>query len=214
MEPYAKAHQHRQHSFLLYTEPVYRLRNPEGYFGYADKETADQASSHIGELVKMGGTSNGIAFDPGTEVKHFSRRPCKIIPPVYYGDMDDQGPRLSLPPSPVRGAIRAFVEPVLLYSAEAWYPSLTQQQWTTRGYKVGQTTGRCPEDEQAGQPLDASNPAAVEDHADKCYALTIMADKPKSGFCPTAWETYGSDQPQSRRISSKTVVSHTSTSIR
>jgi hypothetical protein len=65
MEPYAKAHQHRQHSFLLSTEPVYRLRNPEGYFGYADTtailctghsltETADRASSHIGELVKMG----------------------------------------------------------------------------------------------------------------------------------------------------------------
>ncbi|KID83882.1 Endonuclease/exonuclease/phosphatase [Metarhizium guizhouense ARSEF 977] len=56
--------------FLLYTEPIYRLGNPEGRFGYADdtailctgksvEETSRTASEYLQELVNWG-AANGI----------------------------------------------------------------------------------------------------------------------------------------------------------
>ncbi|KAL9563922.1 hypothetical protein ACKAV7_011957 [Fusarium commune] len=72
--------------FLLYTEPIYRLSNPQGRFGYADntailcigdtvEEMAATASRSVEEMVHWG-AANGVSFDPKkTEVMHFSRTP-------------------------------------------------------------------------------------------------------------------------------------------
>ncbi|KJZ69944.1 hypothetical protein HIM_10667 [Hirsutella minnesotensis 3608] len=71
--------------FLLYTEPIYRLGNSKGRFGYADDtailcvgdsldETLAEASHHVRELLSWG-AANGISFDPDkTEVMHFLER--------------------------------------------------------------------------------------------------------------------------------------------
>ncbi|KAI8402067.1 hypothetical protein FOFC_17372 [Fusarium oxysporum] len=71
--------------FLLYTEPIYRLGNPQGRFGYADDtailsigdtvdETTAMASSSIAEMVRWG-AANGVSFDTKkTEVMHFFLR--------------------------------------------------------------------------------------------------------------------------------------------
>ncbi|OAQ63773.1 endonuclease/reverse transcriptase [Purpureocillium lilacinum] len=81
--------------FLLYTEPIYRLGDPKGRFGYADdtgilcvghslETTADRASRHVSELVTWG-AANGISFDPAkTEVMHFCRTKPKVSPPVFH----------------------------------------------------------------------------------------------------------------------------------
>ena len=81
--------------FLLYTEPIYRLGNPKGRFGYADdtgilcvgnslETTADRASRYISELVTWG-AANGISFDPAkTEVMHFCRTKPKVSPPILH----------------------------------------------------------------------------------------------------------------------------------
>ncbi|KJZ69641.1 hypothetical protein HIM_10980 [Hirsutella minnesotensis 3608] len=85
--------------FLLYTEPIYRLGNPEGRFGYADdtailcvgqslEQTSQKASEYLQELVNWG-AANGISFDPEkTEVMHFSPRRRETKPPVRHGDVE------------------------------------------------------------------------------------------------------------------------------
>ncbi|KID83767.1 reverse transcriptase [Metarhizium guizhouense ARSEF 977] len=87
--------------FLLYTEPIYRLGNPEGRFGYADdtailctgqslEETSQTASEYLQELVNWG-AANGISFDPEkTEVMHFSLRRRETELPVCHGDVEKQ----------------------------------------------------------------------------------------------------------------------------
>ncbi|RKK58754.1 hypothetical protein BFJ69_g17363, partial [Fusarium oxysporum] len=84
--------------FLLYTEPIYRLGNPQGRFGYADDtailsvgdtvdEIAATASSSIDEMVRWGAT-NGVSFDSKkTEVMHFSRSKLRTAPAVRHGDI-------------------------------------------------------------------------------------------------------------------------------
>ncbi|KAF6518244.1 hypothetical protein HZS61_002322 [Fusarium oxysporum f. sp. conglutinans] len=85
--------------FLLYTEPTYRLSNPQGRFGYADdtailsigdtvEETSIMASSSIDEMVRWG-AANGVSFDPKkTEVMHFSRSKFRTAPAVRHGDVE------------------------------------------------------------------------------------------------------------------------------
>ncbi|KID83219.1 reverse transcriptase [Metarhizium guizhouense ARSEF 977] len=159
--------------FLLYTEPIYRLGNPEGRFGYADdtailctgpslEETSRTASEYLQELVNWG-AANGISFDPKkTEVMHFSPRRRETEPPVRHGDVEKQpeaamrwlglwldrkltfkthvetwtakaqavshhlrslgNTRRGALPSAVQRAVRACVEPILLFGVEAWYP--------------------------------------------------------------------------------------------
>lgn len=167
--------------FLLYTEPIYRLGNAKGRFGYADdtailyvgdsvEATAAEAAKDIGELVTWG-AANGISFDPGkTEVMHFSRWPTRAATAVRHGDHEKR-PEVALRwlgvwldstlsfkthvekwaakaqavayhmkgltntkhgplPSAVRRAVRACVEPILLYGAEAWYPGATSPSWS------------------------------------------------------------------------------------
>ncbi|EMT73953.1 hypothetical protein FOC4_g10000224 [Fusarium odoratissimum] len=79
--------------FLLYTEPIYRLSNPQGRFGYADdtailcvgdtvEETAAAASRSVEEMVRWG-AANGVSFDPKkTEVMHFSRSKLETAPAI------------------------------------------------------------------------------------------------------------------------------------
>jgi ribonuclease HI len=166
--------------FLLYTDPIYRLGNPQGRFGYADDtailfvgdtvdETTAMASSSIDEMVRWGAT-NGVSFDSKkTEVMHFSRSKLRTAPAVRHGDIEKHpepalrwlgiwlDSRLSFRihvekwaakaqavayhlrgltntkrgplPAAVRSAVRACVEPVLLYGAEAWYPGTTRPRW-------------------------------------------------------------------------------------
>ncbi|KAL9563791.1 hypothetical protein ACKAV7_012033 [Fusarium commune] len=167
--------------FLLYTEPIYRLGNPQGRFGYADDtailsigdtvdETTAMASGAIDEMVRWGAT-NGVSFDSKkTEVMHFSRSKLRTAPAVRHGDIEKH-PKPALrwlgiwldsrllfrihvekwamkaqavayhlrgltntkhgpQPAAVRSAVRACVEPVLLYGAEAWYPGTTRPQWS------------------------------------------------------------------------------------
>ncbi|RYC80080.1 hypothetical protein BFJ63_vAg17035 [Fusarium oxysporum f. sp. narcissi] len=85
--------------FLLYTEPIYRLGNPQGRFGYADDtailsigdtvdETTAMASGAIDEMVRWGAT-NGVSFDSKkTEVMHFSRSKLRTAPAVRHGDIE------------------------------------------------------------------------------------------------------------------------------
>jgi ribonuclease HI len=167
--------------FLLYTEPIYRLGNPQGRFGYADDtailsiadtvdETTAMASGAIDEMVRWGAT-NGVSFDSKkTEVMHFSRSKLRTAPAVRHGDIEkhpepalrwlgiwlDSGLSFRIHvekwaakaqavayhlrgltnikhgrlPAAVRSAVRACVEPVLLYGAEAWYPGTTRPQWS------------------------------------------------------------------------------------
>ncbi|KFG82252.1 hypothetical protein MANI_110836 [Metarhizium anisopliae] len=166
--------------FLLYTEPIYRLGNPEGRFGYADdtailctgpslEETSRTALEYLQELVNWG-AANGISFDPGkTEVMHFSLRRRETELPVRHGDVEKQpeaamrwlglwldrkwtfkthverwttkaqavahhlrslgNTRRGALPSAVQRAVRACVEPILLYGVEAWYPGVTSPRW-------------------------------------------------------------------------------------
>ena len=167
--------------YLLYTEPIYRLGNPKGRFGYADdtailcvgttlEETARKASRHVHELMKWG-TENAITFDPKkTEVMHFSRKEPETVPPVFHDGVEkwpesavrwlgiwldstlafkthvekwtakaqkiahhlkamtstNRGPL----PGAVRRAVRACIEPQLLFGAEAWYPGMTRPNWS------------------------------------------------------------------------------------
>ena len=166
--------------FLLYTEPIYRLSNTEGRFGYADDtailcvgnslaETAAKASKQVEELIAWG-AANGITFDPKkTEVMHFSRSRIIDTPSISHGDIEKK-PEKSLRwlgiwldsklgfkahvgkwankahavachlrglantrhgplPSALRRAVKACVEPILLYGIEAWYPGLTRPNW-------------------------------------------------------------------------------------
>ncbi|RKL06834.1 hypothetical protein BFJ70_g16980 [Fusarium oxysporum] len=85
--------------FLLYTEPIYRLGNPQGRFGYADDtatlsvgdtvdETTAMASSSVDEMVRWG-AANGVSFDPKkTEVMHFSRSKLRTAPVVHHGGVE------------------------------------------------------------------------------------------------------------------------------
>ncbi|RKK30846.1 hypothetical protein BFJ66_g16119 [Fusarium oxysporum f. sp. cepae] len=85
--------------FLLYTEPIYRLSNPQGRFGYADdtailcvgdtvEETAAAASRSVEEMVRWG-AANGVSFDPKkTEVMHFSRSKLETAPAIRHGDVE------------------------------------------------------------------------------------------------------------------------------
>jgi ribonuclease HI len=85
--------------FLLYTEPIYRLGNPQGRFGYADDtailsvgdtvdETTAMASSSVDEMVRWG-AANGVSFDPKkTEVMHFSRSKLRTSPVVHHGGVE------------------------------------------------------------------------------------------------------------------------------
>ncbi|KAG6978046.1 putative RNA-directed DNA polymerase from transposon BS [Fusarium oxysporum f. sp. conglutinans] len=154
--------------FLLYTEPIYRLSNPQGRFGYADdtailcvgdtvEETAAAASRSVEEMVRWG-AANGVSFDPKkTEVMHFSRSKLETAPAIRHGDVEKH-PEAAMRwlgiwldnlsfrvhaekwtaksqavahhlrgltntihgplPSAVRSAVRACVEPVLLYGTE------------------------------------------------------------------------------------------------
>ncbi|RKK08478.1 hypothetical protein BFJ66_g17778 [Fusarium oxysporum f. sp. cepae] len=85
--------------FLLYTEPIYRLSNPQGRFGYADdtailcvgdtvEETSAAASRSVEEMVRWG-AANGVSFDPKkTEVMHFSRSKLGTTPAIRHGDFE------------------------------------------------------------------------------------------------------------------------------
>ncbi|KAF6515471.1 hypothetical protein HZS61_005377 [Fusarium oxysporum f. sp. conglutinans] len=85
--------------FLLYTEPIYRLGNPQGRFGYADdtailsvgdtvEETSTIVSSSVEEMVHWG-AANGVSFDPKkTEVMHFSRSKLRTNPTVCHGGVE------------------------------------------------------------------------------------------------------------------------------
>ncbi|RKK61792.1 hypothetical protein BFJ69_g17090 [Fusarium oxysporum] len=85
--------------FLLYTEPIYQLCNPQGHFGYADDtailsigDTVDEAtaaaSGSIDEMVRWS-AANGVSFDPKTtEVMHFSRSKLRTAPAVRHGDIE------------------------------------------------------------------------------------------------------------------------------
>ncbi|RKK09713.1 hypothetical protein BFJ65_g16158 [Fusarium oxysporum f. sp. cepae] len=85
--------------FLLYTEPIYRLSNPQGRFGYADdtailcvgdtvEETAAAASRSVEEMVRWG-AANGVSFDPKkTEVMHFSQSKLETAPAIRHGDVE------------------------------------------------------------------------------------------------------------------------------
>ncbi|KJZ68753.1 hypothetical protein HIM_11851 [Hirsutella minnesotensis 3608] len=166
--------------FLLYTEPIYRLGNPEGRFGYADdtailcvgqsvEQTSRMASEHLQVLVNWG-AANGISFDPEkTEVMHFSPRRWETELPVRHGDVEKQpetamrwlglwldrkltfkahvekwtakaqavanhlrslgNTRRGALPSAMQRAVRACVEPILLFGVEAWYPGPTSPRW-------------------------------------------------------------------------------------
>ncbi|KID59265.1 reverse transcriptase, partial [Metarhizium hybridum] len=166
--------------FLLYTEPVYRLGEPERRFGYADDtailctgdtvgETARKASAYIQELVDWG-AANGVSFDPDkTEVMHFSLKTREARPPIRHGDavkhpekamrwlgiwLDSKltfkthvekwtataqavachlrslgNTRRGPLPSALQRAVRACVEPVLLFGTEAWYPGTRSPRW-------------------------------------------------------------------------------------
>ncbi|TVY62678.1 putative 115 kDa protein in type-1 retrotransposable element R1DM [Fusarium oxysporum f. sp. cubense] len=166
--------------FLLYTEPIYRLSNPQGRFSYADdtailcvgdtvEETAAAASRSVEEMVRWG-AANGVSFDPKkTEVMHFSRSKLETAPAICHGDVEKH-PEAAMRwlgiwldsslsfrvhaekwtaksqavtyhlrgltntihgplPSAVRSAVRACVEPVLLYGTEVWYPGATRPRW-------------------------------------------------------------------------------------
>ncbi len=127
--------------YLLYTEPIYRLRNPKGRFGYADdtailcvgntlEETARKASRHVRELVDWG-TVNAITFDPKkTEVMHFSRTKLRSAPPVFHGEVKKR------PESALRWAIARHAEP-LYYGRR-----VTDAVWLTR--QIGQAFGFQP----------------------------------------------------------------------
>ncbi|KJZ68476.1 hypothetical protein HIM_01090 [Hirsutella minnesotensis 3608] len=166
--------------FLLYTEPIYRLGNPEGRFGYADdtailcvgqslEQTSQKASEYLQELVNWG-AANGISFDPEkTEVMHFSPRRRETKPPVRHGDVEKRpetamrwlglwldrkltfkthvekwtakaqtvanhirslgNTRRGALPRAMQRAVRACVEPILLFGVEAWYPGPTSPSW-------------------------------------------------------------------------------------
>ncbi|KAJ0126813.1 hypothetical protein HZ326_30083 [Fusarium oxysporum f. sp. albedinis] len=140
--------------FLLYTEPIYRLGNPRGRFGYADDtailsigdtvdETTAMASSSIAEMVRWG-AANGVSFDTKkTEVMHFSRSKLRTAPAfrlhvekwaakakaVAYHLRGLTNTIHGPLPSAVRSAVRACVEPVLLHGSEAWYPGRTRPRW-------------------------------------------------------------------------------------
>jgi hypothetical protein len=85
--------------FLLYTESIYRLSNPQCRFSYADdtailsigdtvEETSIMASSSIDEMVRWG-AANGVSFDPKkTEVMHFSCSKFRTAPSVRHGDVE------------------------------------------------------------------------------------------------------------------------------
>ncbi|KAL9570491.1 hypothetical protein ACKAV7_005379 [Fusarium commune] len=85
--------------FLLYTEPIYRLGNPQGRFGYADDtailsigdtvdETTAMASSSIAEMVRWG-AAKGVSFDTKkTEVMHFSRSKLRPAPAVRHDEVE------------------------------------------------------------------------------------------------------------------------------
>ncbi|KAJ3453540.1 hypothetical protein MRS44_017787 [Fusarium solani] len=87
--------------FLLYTEPIYRLSNPQSRFGYADDtailftgdtvdETTAAASASIEEMIRWG-AANGVSFDPEkTEVMHFSRSKLRSSPAIRHGDVVKQ----------------------------------------------------------------------------------------------------------------------------
>ncbi|EFZ02021.1 Reverse transcriptase [Metarhizium robertsii ARSEF 23] len=165
--------------FLLYTEPVYRLGEPERRFGYADDtailctgdtvgETARKASAYIQELVDWGAAN--VSFDPDkTEVMHFSLKTREARPPIRHGDavkhpekamrwlgiwLDSKltfkthvekwtataqavachlrslgNTRRGPLPSALQRAVRACVEPVLLFGTEAWYPGTRSPRW-------------------------------------------------------------------------------------
>ncbi|KAL9563899.1 hypothetical protein ACKAV7_011934 [Fusarium commune] len=80
-------------------QPIYRLGNPQGRFGYADDtailsigdtvdETTAMASGAIDEMVRWGAT-NGVSFDSKkTEVMHFSRSKLRAAPAVHHGDIE------------------------------------------------------------------------------------------------------------------------------
>ena len=81
---------------MLYTEPLYRLGDPERCFGYADdlalvrigkslEETSRQLATDLGEVLQWG-KDNAIAFDPGkSELQHFSRKQGPDSPNVSAG---------------------------------------------------------------------------------------------------------------------------------
>lgn len=85
--------------FPLYTEPIYRLSNSNGRFGYANytailytgssiEETAAEASKLIQELIAWG-AANGIVFNPKkTEVMHFSRSGTISALPIRHGTIE------------------------------------------------------------------------------------------------------------------------------
>ena len=161
--------------FLLYTEPIYRIGNQKGRFGYADdnadlctgtslKKTAKEATKRIKDIVEWG-RANAITFDPAkTEIMHFTQRTTRRNPPIFHEGIRKQaGPamrwlgiwldrKLSFKthvekwtakaqaiayhlkslanttrgplPHAVHRAVRACIEPTLLYGAEAWYPGM------------------------------------------------------------------------------------------
>ncbi|CAG7565911.1 unnamed protein product [Fusarium equiseti] len=84
---------------LLYTEPIYRLGNLQGRFGYADDtailsigdtvdKTTAMASGAVDEMVRWSAT-NGVCFDSKkTEVMHLSRSKLRTAPALRHGDSE------------------------------------------------------------------------------------------------------------------------------
>ncbi|XP_044724861.1 RNase H domain-containing protein [Hirsutella rhossiliensis] len=137
-------------AFDTVLQPIYRLSNPKGRFGYADdtavlcvgdslEETAHRASKHVHELMTWG-TANAITFDPKkTEVMHFSRTTPRNAPPVFHGEVEKR------PGSAMRWlgiwldstlTFKTHVEKwtakaqaVAYHLKEAWYPGMTCPRW-------------------------------------------------------------------------------------
>ncbi|KAF5724942.1 reverse transcriptase [Fusarium mundagurra] len=141
--------------FLLYTEPIYRLGNPQGRFGYADdadilsvgdtvEETSTMASRSIEDRrtapeVRHGDVGKhpeaalrwlGVWLDSRLSFRiHVEKWAAKAKAVAYHlrGLTNTiHGPL----PSAVRSAFKACVEPVLLHGSEAWYPGKTRPRWT------------------------------------------------------------------------------------
>ncbi|RKK80609.1 hypothetical protein BFJ68_g17704, partial [Fusarium oxysporum] len=138
--------------FLLYTEPIYRLGNPQGRFGYADDtailfvgdtvdETAAMASSSIDEMGRWGATTaspstrrrpkscTSLAANSGPLQRlsfriHVEKWAAKAQAVAYHLRGLTNTKHGRLPYEVPSGHVSS-----LLYGAEAWYPGTTRPRW-------------------------------------------------------------------------------------
>ncbi|KAG6989251.1 putative RNA-directed DNA polymerase from transposon BS [Fusarium oxysporum f. sp. conglutinans] len=234
--------------FLLYTEPIYRLSNPQGRFGYADdtailcvgdtvEETAAAASRSVEEMVRWG-AANGVSFDPKkTEVMHFSRSKLETAPAIRHGDVEKH-PEAAMRwlgiwldsslsfrvhaekwtaksqavahhlrgltntihgplPSAVRSAVRACVEPVLLYGTEATHipsahqaevPSSNREQLQNPSSRTNELLAPCPRpalmQKRFGKGQDTPLQTAPKEESAEAFLQWIETVE------PTTWIVY------------------------